>query len=76
LPGDALRAGFFCPKDHFVSLRADAGCPVCGAELTPTEHIGEAATRAALLRDGQVHVLAPGAAATFGRFGAGAVLRY
>jgi hypothetical protein len=32
--------------------------------------------RSVLLRNGQVHVLAPAAAATLQRFGAGALLRY
>ena len=50
--------------------------PPCGGRLQATEHIGEAAVRSALTRDGQVHVLAPRAAAEFNRFGIGAVLRY
>jgi release factor family 10 len=76
LPGEGARPGFFCPQDHFVTLKAANACPVCGTELRPTEHVGEAAIRSTLLRDGQVHVLAPVAAATFRPFGAGAVLRF
>jgi hypothetical protein len=73
---DHPRSGVFCPMDHFVGLQAAGACPVCGAELRPTEHVGEAAVRSVLLRDGQVHALAPGAGATLRRFGAGALLRY
>lgn len=76
LPDEGARTGFFCPQDHFVTLEAVAACPACGAELRATEHIGEAAVRSVLLRDGQVHMLAPLAAATFRPFSAGAILRY
>ena len=76
LPGEGARPGFFCPQDHFVTLEAVAACPACGGELCATEHIGEAAIRSVLLRDGQVHILAPLAAAAFHPFGAGAFLRF
>jgi hypothetical protein len=76
LAGEGARAGFFCPQDHFVTLQAASACPACGTELRATEHIGEAAVRSVLLRDGQVHVLAPLAATTFAPFGVGALLRY
>lgn len=73
---DSAQTGSFCPADHFVALQPQGICPVCGAELRPTEHLGEAAVRSVLLRDGQVHALAQGAAASLRRFGAGAILRY
>jgi hypothetical protein len=76
LPGEGARQGVFCAQDHFVALEASGPCPTCGAGLRPTEHVGEAAVRSVLLRNGQVHVLAPAAAATLQRFGAGALLRY
>jgi hypothetical protein len=76
LPGEGARPGFFCPQDHFVTVGAVRACPRCESDLRSTEHIGEAAIRSTLLGDGQVHVLAPGAAATFRPFGAGAVLRF
>ncbi len=76
LPDEGARPGFFCPQDHFVTLRAVGACPACGGELCATEHIGEAAVRSTLLRDGQIHMLAPMAAATFRPFGAGALLRF
>jgi hypothetical protein len=72
----SARTGAFCAADHFVALDPRGACPVCGDELRPTEHLGEAAARSVLLRDGQVHALAPGAATTLQRFGAGAILRY
>ena len=76
LPGEGARPGFYCPGDHFVTLRAVPACPSCGAELRATEHIGEAAVRSTLLRDGQVHILATRAAETFAPFGVGALLRF
>jgi hypothetical protein len=76
LPGEGATAGFYCPQDHFVTLDAAPACPACGAELQGTEHIGEAAIRSVLMRDGQVHVLARRAGAEFSRFGIGALLRY
>ena len=77
LPGEGALKGFYCPQDHFVTLQAATpACPACGAELQGTEHIGEAAIRSALMRDGQVHVLASRAAAKLGRFGTAALLRY
>ncbi len=76
LPDEGARPGLFCPQDHFVTLEGVAACPACGGELCATEHIGEAAIRSVLLRDGQVHILAPLTAATFRPFGAGALLRF
>lgn len=76
LPGDVARAGVFCGQDHFVALEARPTCPTCGAELRPTEHVGEAAARAVLLTDGQVRVLATRAASDLRPFGAAAILRY
>lgn len=75
-PDEGARAGFFCAADHFVALQSKGPCPVCGRDLRPTEHVGEAAVRSVLLSDGQVHALAPGVAAALQPFGAGAILRY
>lgn len=76
LPDEGARPGFFCPQDHFVTPEAVVACLTCGGELCATEHIGEAVIRSVLLRDGQVHILAPQAAAAFQPFGAGALLRF
>jgi peptide subunit release factor 1 (eRF1) len=76
VPPTPQRAGVQCPEGHYISTASVKFCPLCGEALWETEDIVEAAVRAVMLSDGEVHFLSEGASDLLMGRGIAAFLRY
>jgi len=50
---EAKKEGYYCPHDHYLSLKSQS-CPVCGAKLEKTENIIDEMVEETLEQRGEI----------------------